>query len=61
MGSSLAQVTCEASQILLAGGLVVFLRDLPFSPHLMIDLAQNESIILTDGKTHIKEIKKINV
>ena len=37
-----SSVTCETSQVLLAGGQVVFLRDLPFSPHLPIDLAQNE-------------------
>ena len=29
-------------QVLLAGGQMVFLRDLPFLPHLVIDLAQNE-------------------
>ena len=28
--SSLARVTCEASQVLLAGGQVVFLGELPF-------------------------------
>ena len=33
-GSSLAQVTCETSQILLADGQVVFLRDLTFQPFL---------------------------
>ena len=42
MGFSLARVTCEASQVLLAGGQVVFLGDLPFSPHLPIDPAQHE-------------------
>ena len=36
VGSSLARVTCEASQVLLAGGQVFFLGDLPFSPHLTI-------------------------
>ena len=41
VGSSLAWVTCETSQGLLAGGQVVFLGDLLFLPHLMIDLAQN--------------------
>ena len=41
VGSSLARVTCETSQVLLAGGQVVFLGVLLFSPHLMIDLAQN--------------------
>ena len=33
---------CETSQVLLAGGHVVFLGDLPFSPLLTIDSAQNE-------------------
>ena len=39
---SLARVTCETNQFLLAAGQVVFLGDLPFLPHLTIDLAQNE-------------------
>ena len=34
--SSCDRVTCETSLVLLAGGQVVFLRDLPFLPHLMI-------------------------
>ena len=34
VGSSLARVTCETSQVLLAGGQVVFLEDLQFSPTL---------------------------
>ena len=42
MDSSLAQVTCETSQVLLAGSQVFFLGDLTFSPHLPIDSAQNE-------------------
>ena len=42
VGSSLARVTSETSQVLLAGGQVVFLWDLLFSPHLIIDSAQNE-------------------
>ena len=42
VGSSLDRVTCETSQVLLVGGQVVFLGDLPFSPHLPIDSAQNE-------------------
>ena len=42
VGSSLARATCETSQVLLAGGQVVFLGDLPFSPCLTIDMAQNE-------------------
>ena len=40
---SSARVTCETSQVLLVGRQVVFLGNLPFSPHLMIDSAQNES------------------
>ena len=39
---SLARAKCETSQVLLAGGQVVFLGDLSFSPHLMIDSAENE-------------------
>ena len=39
---SLARVLCETSHVLLADGQVVFLGDLPFSPHLTIDSAQNE-------------------
>ena len=35
-------VTCETSQVLLADGQVFFLGDLPFSPYLMIDSAQDE-------------------
>ena len=42
VGLSLAQVTCGTSQVLLAGGQVVFLGDLLFSLHLTIDSAQNE-------------------
>ena len=43
VGSSLARVKCETSQVLLAGGQVfLFPQDLPFSPHLTIDSAQNE-------------------
>ena len=41
-GSSVARVTCETSQVLLAGGQVFFLGDLPFSPHITTDSAQNE-------------------
>ena len=40
--SSLARVTCETSQVLLAGGQVVFLGDLQFSSYLTIDSAQNK-------------------
>ena len=46
MGSSLARVTCETCQVLL------ILGDLPFSPHITIDSAQNE-IIFTGRKTQI--------
>ena len=42
VGSSLARFTCESSQVLLAGGQVVYLGDLQFSPDLAIDSAQNE-------------------
>ena len=44
VGLNLARVTCETSQVLLAGGQVFFSfpGGLPFSPHLTIDLAQNE-------------------
>ena len=42
VGLSLARVTCETSEVLLAGGQVFFLGDLPFLPHLTIYLAQNE-------------------
>ena len=42
VGSSLARVTCETSQVLLAGGQVVFLEDAPFSPHPKSDCAQTE-------------------
>ena len=58
MGSSLTQVTCERSQVLLAGGQVVFLRDLPFSPclnYLMFDMAQMSEIILTKVKLNEKK------
>ena len=41
VGSSLARVTCGKSQVLLADGHVVYYGDLPFSPHLTIDSAQN--------------------
>ena len=37
-----ARVTCETNQVLLAGGQVFFLWNLPFSPNLTIDSAQNE-------------------
>ena len=33
---------CESCQVLLADGQIIFLWDLPFSSHLMIDLAQFE-------------------
>ena len=42
VGSSLARVTCDTSQVLLAGGQLFFLREFPFSLHLTTDSAQNE-------------------
>ena len=42
MGSSLAWVTYETSQVLHAGGLVVFLGELMFFPHPTVESAQNE-------------------
>ena len=50
----LLKITCETSQVLLAGSQVFFLGDLPFSPHLTIDLAQNEWNNLDGSKTQIK-------
>ena len=50
VGSSLIRVTCETSQVLLAGGQVVFLRDLPLSSHLAIE------IILTGRKNQLKKV-----
>ena len=58
VGSSLAQVTCETSQVLLAGGQVVFLEDLPFLPHLAIDRLKMSKIILMGRKTQIKKKKE---
>ena len=40
MGTRLARVTCETNQVLLAGGQVALLGDLPCSSHLTIDSAQ---------------------
>ena len=42
VGSILARVTYETSKVLLAGGQVGFLGNLPFSRHLTIDSAQNK-------------------
>ena len=53
VGSSVAWVTCETSQVLLVGGQVFFLGDLPFSPHRTIDWAQNEWNNLMGHKTQI--------
>ena len=54
MGSSLARVICETSQVLLANGQVFFFGgDLSFSSRLTIDSASE--IILTGRKTHIKK------
>ena len=56
VGSSLARVTCETSQVLLAGGQVVFLGDLPFSPGtLRLTQLKMSEIILTGRKTQIKK------
>ena len=52
--SSPTQVTYETNQVLLAGGHVVFLGDLPFSPHHTIDSAQNVGN-KTGRKTQIKK------
>ena len=57
MGSSLARVSCETSQILLAGDQVVVPRDFPISPHLVIDLAQNKWNNL-DGPLNPNQKKK---
>ena len=35
-------ISVRTSQVLIASGLVVFIEDLPFSPYLVIDCAQNE-------------------
>ena len=51
----LARVVCETSQVLLAGGQVVLLGDLPFSAHLTNDSAQNEWNNLDPNKTQIKK------
>ena len=63
MGSSPAQVTCETSQVLLAGGQVVFLGDLAFSPTLRLTQLRMSKIMLTPIKNNnnyekIKELKK---
>ena len=39
---SLVRVTCETSQVLLVCDQLAFVGDLPVSPHLPIELAQNE-------------------
>ena len=51
MGSSLARVTHETSQVLFAGGQVVLLGDRPFLAHLTTDSAQTE----WNSKTQIKK------
>ena len=50
--SSLAPVTCEVSQVLLAGGHVFFPGDISFSP---LDSAQNELNNLDGPKIPIKK------
>ena len=57
VGSSLAWVTCETSQVLLASDQVVFLRDLLFSPYLTIDDLKMSEIILMGCKTEIRKKK----
>ena len=57
----LALVLCETSQVLLAGGQVVFLGDLPFSAHLTIDSAQNEWNNLDPNTTQIKKCSWANL
>ena len=42
VGSSLARITCETSQVCLQVVRWFFLGDLPFLPHITIDSAQNE-------------------
>ena len=55
VGSSLARVTYEASQVLLAGDQVVFLRYLHFCPTLQLTwLNIISQIILKGCKPHIK-------
>ena len=47
MGSSLARVTCETSQVLLVGGQVVLFGDPPFWPHLRLTQLKMSEIMLT--------------
>ena len=54
VSSSLAWVTCETSQVLLVGGQVVFLGDLPFSPTLRLAQLKMSEIILKGHKNQIK-------
>ena len=59
MGSSIARVTCEASQVLLAGGQVVCLGDLPLLSHLPIDSAQDKKEdIYIGSKANVAHIRK---
>ena len=51
----------ETSQVLLAGGQVVLLGNLPFSAHLMIDSAQNEWNNFDPNKTQIKKCSWANL
>ena len=58
---SSGRVPCETRQVRFAGGQVVFLGDLPFSPHLAIDSAQMSEIIKplpTSTHPHPKKKKK---
>ena len=56
--SALNHPPCKTSQVLLAGGQVIFLGDFPFSPHLQIDSAQNEWNSL-EGPWNPNQKKKI--
>ena len=55
MGSSFARVTCETSQVLLAGGQVFFLGNLPT---LRLTRLKMSEIILTSRKTQIIKSKQ---
>ena len=56
VGSSLARVTCETSQVLLACGQVVFLGISHFYPTLRLTRLKMSEIILTGHKTKKNKI-----
>ena len=58
MGSSLTQVTCETSQVLLVGGLLVFSEISCFCPIFRLTRLKMSEIILTGCKTKKKKKKK---